>query len=151
MVDINVLTQACCAFRNLFLKLVKMVPFRQAITISSICNKVFRTTFLKPDTVGVIPRGGIEWETASLLRLFYGWRTFFWRGTMLLNTEIEGGSFAWGTKCESRRVLELTLERIRLLTEVVIGMMAIYYIQNWRLCYMARHHLLLQSIASGLR
>ena len=58
MDDVNVLRQACCAFRNLFLKLVKMDPFRQAITISSICNKVFRTMFLKPDTVGLIPRSG---------------------------------------------------------------------------------------------
>ena len=58
MDDLNVLRQACCAFRNLFLKLVKMDPFRQAITISSICNKVFGTMFLKPHTVGIIPRGG---------------------------------------------------------------------------------------------
>ena len=27
--DVSVLRQACCAFRNLFLKLVKMEPFRQ--------------------------------------------------------------------------------------------------------------------------
>jgi hypothetical protein len=40
-------------FRNLFLKLVKTDPFRQAITISSICNKVLRTMFLKP---GSYPR-----------------------------------------------------------------------------------------------
>ena len=39
-----------------FLKLVKLGPFRQSLTISSICNKVFRTIFLKPDTVGIIPR-----------------------------------------------------------------------------------------------
>ena len=58
MDDVNILRQAWCAFRNLFLKLVKMDPFREAITISSICNKVFRTMFLKPDTVGIIPRGG---------------------------------------------------------------------------------------------
>ena len=58
MDDVNVLRQACCAFRNLFLKLVKMDPFRQAITISSICNTMFRTMFLKPDPVGIIPRGG---------------------------------------------------------------------------------------------
>jgi hypothetical protein len=56
--DVNVLRQACCAFRNLFLKLVKMDTFQQAITVSSICNKVFRTMFLKPDTVGLIPRAG---------------------------------------------------------------------------------------------
>ena len=41
-----------------FFKLVKIDPFRQSITISSICNKVFRTMFLKPDTVGIVPRGG---------------------------------------------------------------------------------------------
>ena len=36
MEDLNVLRQACCAFRNLFLKFVKMDSFLQAITISSI-------------------------------------------------------------------------------------------------------------------
>jgi hypothetical protein len=54
--DGNVLRQACCAFRNVFFKLVKMDPFREAVAISSICNKVFRTKFLKPDTVRIIPR-----------------------------------------------------------------------------------------------
>ena len=29
-----------------------------AIIVSHICNKVFRTMFLKPDTVGIIPRAG---------------------------------------------------------------------------------------------
>jgi hypothetical protein len=72
MDDVNVLRQACCAFRYLFLKLVKMDPFRQAITISSICNKVFRTMFGKRDSVGIIPRGVTVWGTASLLRLFNG-------------------------------------------------------------------------------
>jgi hypothetical protein len=47
MDDVNVLRQACCAFINLFLELVGMDPFRQALTISSICSKVFRTIFLK--------------------------------------------------------------------------------------------------------
>jgi hypothetical protein len=67
MDDVNVLRQACCAFRNLFLKLVKMDPFREAITISSICSKVFRTMFLKPDTVG-IPRVGYRMGISSLLK-----------------------------------------------------------------------------------
>jgi len=58
MDDVNVLRQAFCAFRNLFLKLVKMDPFREAITISSISNKEFRTMFLKPDSVCTIPRAG---------------------------------------------------------------------------------------------
>ena len=54
MDDVNVMKQACCAF-TIFLKLVKMETFWQAITISPIWNKVFRTMFLKPDTVCVIP------------------------------------------------------------------------------------------------
>jgi len=58
MDDVKVLRQACCTFRNLFFKLIKMDPFRQVITISSICNKVFRTMFLKPDSVVIIPRWG---------------------------------------------------------------------------------------------
>jgi len=62
MDDVNVLRQACCAFRNLFLKLVEMDPFREAITISSICNKVFRTMFLKSDNVGIIPRAVYRME-----------------------------------------------------------------------------------------
>lgn len=47
-----------------------MEPIRQTITILSICNKVFRTVFLKSDSVGIIPRGGTELGIASLLRLF---------------------------------------------------------------------------------
>jgi len=82
MDDVNVLRQACCAFGNLFLKLVKMDPFRQAVTILSIYNKVFRTMFLKPDTVGIIPRGGVVWVNVSLLKLFNGWRTLVKQGTM---------------------------------------------------------------------
>ena len=56
--NVNTLRQACYAFRNVFFNFVKMDPFRQAIRISSICNKVFRTMFLTPDSVGIIPRRG---------------------------------------------------------------------------------------------
>ena len=72
MDDVNVLRLACCAFRNLFLKLVKMDPFRGDITTSSICNKVFRTMFLKPDAVGIIPRAGYRMGIYSLLKVFSG-------------------------------------------------------------------------------
>jgi hypothetical protein len=90
MDDVNLLRQTYCALRNLFLKLVNMDPFRQAITISSICNKVFRTMFLKTDSVGIILRGATVWETASLLKNFNGWRTLVGRVTMLLMLEMEG-------------------------------------------------------------
>jgi hypothetical protein len=94
MDDVNVLRQACCAFRNLFLKLVQMGHFRQAIAISSISNKVFRTIFLKPDTVGIIPKGGTEWDIASLFKLFNGWRTLVDQGTILF-MPVMGGRYIW--------------------------------------------------------
>ena len=52
MNDVNVLTQACCAFRKFFLNVVEMDRFRQATTIS------IRTMFLKVDTVSIIPSAG---------------------------------------------------------------------------------------------
>jgi hypothetical protein len=58
MDDVNVLRLASWAFRKLFLKLVKMDLFWEAITLSSIYNKLFRIMFLKPDTVCIIPRAG---------------------------------------------------------------------------------------------
>jgi len=40
MDDVSVLREACCGFRNLFLKLD---PFRQTITISSMCTCILNT------------------------------------------------------------------------------------------------------------
>ena len=94
MDDVNVQKQACCAFRYLFLKLVEMKPFWQTITISSICHKIFRTMSVKPDSVGIIPRGATVWGITSLLRLFNCWRTLLGRITMLL-VPVMGGKFIW--------------------------------------------------------
>jgi len=93
MDDVNVLRQACCAFRNLFLKLVKMDPFREAITISSICNKVFRTMFPKPDAVGIIPRAGYRMGDRQSIEVFSGWR--IWDGRAQLFMPVMGGMCIW--------------------------------------------------------
>jgi len=59
MHDVNILRQACCAFRNIIFEIGEDGhPFREAITISSICNKVLQTMFLKSDTIGIIPITG---------------------------------------------------------------------------------------------
>jgi hypothetical protein len=90
MEDVNVLRQACCAFRNLVLKLVKMDPFRQSITISSICNKVFRKMFLKPDTVGIISRGGYRMGDRQSLEAFQ-WLAYIGRTRDdVIHAEMEG-------------------------------------------------------------
>ena len=101
MDDVNVLRQACCAFINLFLTLVQMDTFRQALKISSICNKVFRTMFLKPDTVGIIPRGvSYVWPSVCWS---YSMTGIQWTNKGRRNPcrKWEGGASARGTKCKS--------------------------------------------------
>ena len=94
MDDVNVLRQAICAFINLILKLVKKDTLREAITISSICNKVFRTMFLKTDTSGIIPKLGYGMADRSPLKPFNGWRTLVEQETMLLMS-VMGVSYIW--------------------------------------------------------
>ena len=50
-----------------------------------------------------------------------------------------------------RKYQSLTLVRIKLFTTGAIGTMVKFCIQSWKICYIARHHLQLQSIASVLR
>ena len=88
MDDVNVMRQAWCAFRNLF-KLVKLGPFRQAITISSICDKVFRIMFLK-NIVGIIPRAGYRMGDRQSVEAFNGWRILVGQETILLMPVMEG-------------------------------------------------------------
>jgi hypothetical protein len=68
--DVIILANACLKFRNLFMFATKpddesvndfkngIDPFHSTITIASACNLVFRTNFLNPDTIGLIPHGG---------------------------------------------------------------------------------------------
>jgi len=86
MDDVNVLRRARCAFRKLFSKLVKMDPFREAITISSICNKVFWTMFLKSDTVGIILRAGYHmWYRQSIEGL--QWLAYIGQNINIIHTD----------------------------------------------------------------
>ena len=56
--DVTVLRQACRVFRREFLEIGNIEIFLESLTIASACNKFLRRTFLKPDTIGLIPTGG---------------------------------------------------------------------------------------------
>jgi hypothetical protein len=62
--DVDILRRACLTFRQLFLEMTStdghrgIDPFQKCITIASTCNLVFRTKFLRPDTIGIIPAQG---------------------------------------------------------------------------------------------
>ena len=56
---------------ELVLKLLKNGPLPPGHHSIVHFQQSVRTIFLKPVTVGNIPRGGTEWETASVLKLEY--------------------------------------------------------------------------------
>ena len=66
--DVDILRRACLTFRQLFLEMTSgdghggIDPFQKCITIASACNLVFRTKFLRPDTIGIILAQGCRQE-----------------------------------------------------------------------------------------
>lgn len=56
--DVVILRKARLAFRELFIESTGICPFQDSCTIASACNCVYRTNYLKKDTIGIIPRGG---------------------------------------------------------------------------------------------
>ena len=49
---------ACKTFLTLFKAIGNIEVFLDCESIASACNKVFRRNYLKPDTIGIIHRGG---------------------------------------------------------------------------------------------
>ena len=57
--DVTVLRQACRVFRREFMQIGNIDIFLGAITIASACNKLLRKRSLKPETLSLIPTGGL--------------------------------------------------------------------------------------------
>lgn len=60
--DVQILTAACLKFRQQLMETGNVCPFTEACTIASACNKVFRRNFLRPNTIGIIPKRGYRWR-----------------------------------------------------------------------------------------
>ena len=56
--DVDILRRCCLQFRKLFKEVTTLDPFSHCITIASACNLVFRHTFLKENTIAIIPPQG---------------------------------------------------------------------------------------------
>jgi hypothetical protein len=73
--DVKFLRQACRVFRGEFLRVGNIEVFQESVTISSVCNKVLRKLFLKPDTIGLTPTGGytgnINYSKKAMMWLVY--------------------------------------------------------------------------------
>ncbi|XP_074026164.1 uncharacterized protein [Leptinotarsa decemlineata] len=59
--DVDILSRACLKFRELMIQEGGVDPFTEAITLPGTCNKIFRRNFLKPNTIGLIPKNGYRW------------------------------------------------------------------------------------------
>ena len=60
--DMDILRRCCLEFRELFREINDVDPFPHCLTIASACNLVFRKTFLKENTIAVIPPCGYKPE-----------------------------------------------------------------------------------------
>lgn len=60
--DVDILTKACLKFRKMMIQETNVCPFSESVTIASSCHKVYRRNFLKPDTIGIVPRGGYRYK-----------------------------------------------------------------------------------------
>ncbi|KAJ8969906.1 hypothetical protein NQ317_009131 [Molorchus minor] len=60
--DVEILTAACLKFRRQLIDTGNVCPFTEACTIASACNKIYRRNFLKPNSIGIIPKKGYRWR-----------------------------------------------------------------------------------------
>jgi DNA polymerase type B, organellar and viral len=56
--DVFILMQACEKFRDLFFKTTGYEIFRNSATMASACMAVYRTNFMKKDSISLIPKNG---------------------------------------------------------------------------------------------
>ncbi len=55
--DVDILQNACMAFRKMMMKEQGVDPFPVSLTIASACNHIFRKNYLRENTIGIIPNG----------------------------------------------------------------------------------------------
>ena len=72
--DVDILQRACGVFRKLFRDYSGLEPFRNSLTISSACNRVYRTNFLRKNEVALIPARGVWRGNQSSIALC--WLTY---------------------------------------------------------------------------
>jgi hypothetical protein len=76
---VSVLRQDCQVFRREFIQIGQVEVFLESMTIASACNNVLRRLFLKPDTIGLIPKGGysgnINYSKKAIMWLIYKQQT----------------------------------------------------------------------------
>ena len=52
--DVDILRRCCLEFRELFRDITNIDPFERCLTIASACNLVFRTNFLRENSIAIL-------------------------------------------------------------------------------------------------
>ena len=66
--DVDILTRCSLNFAKTVKGLCKIDPFEHCITIASLCNFIFRSMFLKKETIAIILRLGYRKKAKNSLR-----------------------------------------------------------------------------------
>ena len=53
--DVELLARGCFAFRQIILNVSGIEPFERCHTIASLCHLIYRTKFMIPNSIAVIP------------------------------------------------------------------------------------------------
>ena len=56
--DVDILQRCCGVFRKLFVEYTGLEPFTTSVTIASACNRVYRSSYLAPREIALIPPEG---------------------------------------------------------------------------------------------
>ncbi|XP_063971153.1 uncharacterized protein LOC129263814 [Lytechinus pictus] len=56
--DVDILMRGCMSFRDSFIEASGIDPFKDDVTIASVCSRVYRTNFLPEETIALIPPQG---------------------------------------------------------------------------------------------
>lgn len=67
--DVNILRLACLKFQSLLTELTGVDPFDQ-ITIAGTCMTIFKSNFIKPDLIAIIPANGYRMRENQSFKAF---------------------------------------------------------------------------------
>lgn len=56
--DVHIFLLCSISFRSLVVKIAKFCPFNDCITIASVCMRLFKSSFLQENAIGLIPPKG---------------------------------------------------------------------------------------------
>ena len=84
--DVDILRRCCLNFAQTVKGLCKVNPFEHCITIASLCNLIFRTMFLKKETIAIIPHVGYR-KKANQSVVAYCWLSCHTKKVCTFNTD----------------------------------------------------------------